>query len=255
MTPQSAIAHYRLTTKLGEGGMGAVYRATDTKLHREVAIKVLPDSFAADPDRLLRTFRPSGGRQERPEALAAGQVHQLPVAAEHRDAGLDRPERAGRDDETRPLADRERARPGEEVEGDRDRHRRRDADGDRPEEGPVGPPVPVVEGRRQEHGDRPADATGDQRGAPAAADAEQTERQRGRHDRDDEHDEHAKQDADDGDRDDHRDPPVHGAPAPHNERWSDRLTSATRARRGWNASALSASARSEPVSTPCRSKS
>src|SRR3954452_25633851 len=57
MTPQSAIAHYRITSKLGEGGMGAVYRATDTKLGREVAIKVLPESFAADPDRLGRFTR------------------------------------------------------------------------------------------------------------------------------------------------------------------------------------------------------
>src|SRR6202521_1572853 len=56
MTPQ-AIAHYRITGKLGEGGMGAVYRATDTKLNRDVAIKVLPDSFAGDPDRMTRFTR------------------------------------------------------------------------------------------------------------------------------------------------------------------------------------------------------
>jgi hypothetical protein len=53
----SRIAHYTVTAKRGEGGMGAVYRATDTKLNRDVAIKVLPDSFAADPDRLARFTR------------------------------------------------------------------------------------------------------------------------------------------------------------------------------------------------------
>src|SRR6516165_3120690 len=57
MSPQESIAHYRITAKLGEGGMGAVYRATDTKLGREVAVKVLPDAFAADPDRLARFTR------------------------------------------------------------------------------------------------------------------------------------------------------------------------------------------------------
>jgi len=57
MIPSTSIAHYRITTKLGEGGMGAVYRATDTKLGREVAIKVLPDSLAGDADRLARFTR------------------------------------------------------------------------------------------------------------------------------------------------------------------------------------------------------
>jgi serine/threonine protein kinase len=57
MTPASPIAHYKITAKIGEGGMGTVYRATDTKLNREVAIKVLPDTFANDPDRLARFTR------------------------------------------------------------------------------------------------------------------------------------------------------------------------------------------------------
>jgi hypothetical protein len=51
------IAHYHITGKLGEGGMGELYRATDTKLHRDVAIKVLPQSFAQDTERMARFTR------------------------------------------------------------------------------------------------------------------------------------------------------------------------------------------------------
>ena len=57
MAAPSQIAHYQITSKLGEGGMGAVYRATDTMLHREVAIKVLPAAFAADSARMARFER------------------------------------------------------------------------------------------------------------------------------------------------------------------------------------------------------
>src|SRR5499426_3253676 len=49
-----ALSHYLITTKLGAGGMGEVYRARDTRLSREAAIKILPVSFANDADRLLR---------------------------------------------------------------------------------------------------------------------------------------------------------------------------------------------------------
>ena len=53
----SMIGHYRIDTLLGVGGMGEVYRARDTKLNRDVAIKILPPVFANDPDRLARFKR------------------------------------------------------------------------------------------------------------------------------------------------------------------------------------------------------
>ena len=53
----SQLAHYRITAALGAGGMGEVWRATDEKLGREVALKVLPEEFAKDPNRMARFER------------------------------------------------------------------------------------------------------------------------------------------------------------------------------------------------------
>src|ERR1700692_3635975 len=51
------LGHYQVISLLGKGGMGEVYRAKDTKLDRQVAIKVLPDALAQDPDRMARFVR------------------------------------------------------------------------------------------------------------------------------------------------------------------------------------------------------
>jgi eukaryotic-like serine/threonine-protein kinase len=57
LAPDTRIGAYQITAQIGSGGMGEVYRAHDTSLDRDVAIKVLPKAFATDPERLARFER------------------------------------------------------------------------------------------------------------------------------------------------------------------------------------------------------
>ena len=57
LTIGARLGVYEVTALIGEGGMGQVYRATHTTLGRQVAIKILPDAFASDPERLARFER------------------------------------------------------------------------------------------------------------------------------------------------------------------------------------------------------
>jgi Tol biopolymer transport system component len=68
----TTVSHYKIVAKLGVGGMGEVYRATDSKLRRDVAIKVLPAAFVADPERLARFER---------EAQLLAQLHHPHIAS------------------------------------------------------------------------------------------------------------------------------------------------------------------------------
>ncbi len=57
LTAGSRLWHYDVTSLLGDGGMGQVWQATDTQRNRQVALKILSDAFADDPDRLTRFTR------------------------------------------------------------------------------------------------------------------------------------------------------------------------------------------------------
>ena len=57
LTPGTPLGPYSVTAKIGAGGMGEVYKARDTKLDRDVALKILPDAFVNDPERLARFQR------------------------------------------------------------------------------------------------------------------------------------------------------------------------------------------------------
>src|SRR5215475_4481902 len=74
LTPGTRLGPYEITASIGAGGMGEVYRATDTNLGRDVAIKVLPEAFAQDPDRVARFER---------EAKTLAQLNHPNIAAIH----------------------------------------------------------------------------------------------------------------------------------------------------------------------------
>src|SRR5262245_42146938 len=72
LTPGQRLGPYEVSAKLGEGGMGEVYRATDNTLKRDVAIKILPAAFASDAERLARFER---------EAQVLAQLHHPNIAS------------------------------------------------------------------------------------------------------------------------------------------------------------------------------
>jgi len=74
----TTLGHYRIVEKIGEGGMGVVYRAHDERLDRDVAVKVLPASVAQDPERIARFEREAKavGKLDHPNILA---VHELGI--------------------------------------------------------------------------------------------------------------------------------------------------------------------------------
>ena len=70
LSPGDRLGPYEVLSIIGEGGLGPVYRARDTKLQRHVAIKVLPDAVTGDAERVARFDRGRGERFRHPEGRA-----------------------------------------------------------------------------------------------------------------------------------------------------------------------------------------
>ena len=78
----TTLLHYRITGRIGAGGMGEVYRANDTKLERDVALKILPTEMASDPERLERF------RREARAIAALNHPHIVTAFSVEHDAGM-----------------------------------------------------------------------------------------------------------------------------------------------------------------------
>jgi len=93
--PGTRLGPYEIVSALGAGGMGEVYRARDTRLGRDVALKILPGSFAADPQRLARFEQEAraAAALSHPNILAVYDEAACPAAAQlrrHDGAGVAR---------------------------------------------------------------------------------------------------------------------------------------------------------------------
>src|SRR4029453_2697182 len=82
LSPNTTISHYRIVSKIGEGGMGEVYLAQDTKLDRRVALKILPADVAADVTRMRRFV------QEAKTASALNHPKNIPISEIEQDDSI-----------------------------------------------------------------------------------------------------------------------------------------------------------------------
>ncbi len=112
MQPGTRLGPYEVVAQIGSGGMGEVYRARDTRLGRDVAIKVLPEEFVADPERLRRFEQEARAvaALSNPNILAFYDVgtHEGITVPRHRAAGRREPAGAASGRSSSPRARRPR---------------------------------------------------------------------------------------------------------------------------------------------------